>query len=89
VHEHVGPANPTVTTFDPTVSKNRTQSGESRQASKSSTKDTSPQRRGGQRSGRKGPKGPTKDQLYNEARKRNVKGRSRMTKKQSENALGK
>jgi hypothetical protein len=72
-----------------TVNKNRAQSGESRQSSTSSTQDTSPQRRGGQRSGRKGPKGPTKDQLYNEAKKHNIKGRSRMTKKQLENALGK
>lgn len=71
-----------------TVNKNRAQSGESRQASRSSTDDMSPQRRGGLRSGRKGPKGPTKDQLYNEAKKRNIKGRSSMTKKQLENALG-
>jgi len=70
-----------------TVNKNRAQSGESRQASKSSTQDMSPQRRGGQRSGRKGPKGPTKDQLYNEAKKRNIKGRSSMTKAQLEKAL--
>jgi hypothetical protein len=71
-----------------TVNKNRAQSGESKQASRSSTNDMSPQRRGGLRSGRKGPKGPTKDQLYNEAKKRNIKGRSSMTKKQLENALG-
>jgi hypothetical protein len=71
-----------------TVNKNRAQSGESEQASRSSTQDMSPQRRGGQRSGRKGPKGPTKDQLYNEAKKRNVKGRSSMTKKELEKALG-
>jgi hypothetical protein len=71
-----------------TVNKNRAQSGESREASKSSTQDMSPQRRGGQRSGRKGPKGPTKDQLYNEAKQRNIKGRSNMTKKELEKALG-
>jgi hypothetical protein len=72
-----------------TVNKNRAQSGESRQASKTSTQDTSPQRRGGQRSGTNRPKGQTKAQLYNEARKRNIKGRSTMTKKQLQNALGK
>ncbi|MDT7724551.1 MAG: hypothetical protein QOI21_1127 [Actinomycetota bacterium] len=72
-----------------TVNKNRAQAGESRQASKSSTKDMSPQKRGGQRSGnRKGPGGPTRDQLYNEAKKRNIKGRSTMTKKQLHDALG-
>ncbi|MEV7044981.1 plasmid stabilization protein [Amycolatopsis sp. NPDC051061] len=72
-----------------TVNKNRAQSGESRQASKSSVKDKSPQQRGGERSGnRKGPGGPTKDQLYNEAKKRNINGRSSMTKKELERALG-
>ncbi|GLW90071.1 plasmid stabilization protein [Actinokineospora globicatena] len=71
-----------------TVNKNRAQAGEAKQASRSSVNDMSPQRRGGLRSGRKGPKGPTKDQLYNEARQRGVKGRSTMTKKELEKALG-
>jgi hypothetical protein len=72
-----------------TVNKNRAQSGESREASKTSVKDKSPQQRGGERSGnRKGPGGPTKDQLYNEAKKRNIDGRSTMTKKELERALG-
>jgi hypothetical protein len=72
-----------------TVNKNRAQSGESRQASKTSTNDMSPQRRGGKRSGnRQGPGGPTRDQLYNEAKKRNIKGRSKMTKKELQKALG-
>lgn len=72
-----------------TVNKNRAQSGESKQASKTSTKDKSPQSRGGQRSGNsKGPKGPTRDQLYNEAKKKNVKGRSTMTKAQLAKAVG-
>jgi len=72
-----------------TVNKNRARSGESRQASKTSVKDKSPQQRGGERSGnRKGPGGPTKDQLYNEAKKRNINGRSTMTKKELERALG-
>lgn len=73
-----------------TVNKNRAQSGESKRASKTSTRDMSPQRRGGKRSGnRQGPKGPTKDQLYNEAKQRNVKGRSSMNKKELQRALGK
>ena len=72
-----------------TVNKNRAQSGESRQASRTSVKDMSPQRRGGKRSGnRTGPKGPTRDQLYNEAKKRNIKGRSKMTKSELAKALG-
>jgi hypothetical protein len=73
-----------------TVNKNRAQSGESDQASKESVKDKSPQQRGGQRSGRrKGPGGQTKQQLYGEARRRGIKGRSSMTKKELENALAK
>jgi len=72
-----------------TVNKNRAQSGESRTASKTSTKDVSPQHRGGKRSGnRMGPNGPTRDQLYNEARKKNIRGRSQMTKKELQKALG-
>jgi hypothetical protein len=72
-----------------TVNKNRARSGESREASKTSVRDKSPQRRGGERSGnRTGPGGPTRDQLYNEAKKRNIDGRSKMTKKELERALG-
>lgn len=72
-----------------TVNKNRAQAGESKQASKSSLNDVSPQHRGGKRSGnRQGPGGPTKEQLYNEAKKKNIKGRSKMSKKQLQNALG-
>lgn len=71
-----------------TVNKNRAQSGESKQASRTSIEDMSPQRRGGLRSG-KGPGGPTRDQLYNEAKQRNIKGRSTMTKAQLAKALGK
>jgi hypothetical protein len=71
-----------------TVNKNRAQSGESKQASKTSTKDISPQRRGGLRS-HTGSGGPTKDQLYNEAKQRNIKGRSSMSKKELAHALGK
>ncbi len=72
-----------------TVNKNRAQSGESDQASKTSVEDVSPQHRGGKRSGnRQGPGGPTKDQLYNDAKRRNIKGRSNMTKRELEQALG-
>jgi len=70
-----------------TVNKNRAQSGESKTASRSSTKDRSPQQRGGQRS-HSGSQGPTRDQLYNEAKQRGVKGRSKMTKKELADALG-
>ena len=70
-----------------TVNKNRAQSGESQQASKTSTKDMSPQRRGGLRS-HSGAGGPTKDQFYNEAKQRNIKGRSSMSKKELAHALG-
>ncbi len=70
-----------------TVNKNRAQSGESDTASPESTKDMSPQQRGGKRSGRPGPRGQTKQELYGEARRRGIKGRSTMTKKQLEDAL--
>lgn len=72
-----------------TVNKNRAQSGESDRASKTSLRDKSPQQRGGHRSGKRlGPGGPTRDQLYNEAKKRNIHGRSTMTKKELAKALG-
>lgn len=73
-----------------TVNKNRARSGKADQASQVSERGDSPQQRGGRRSGRGyGPSGgPTKAQLYNDAKKRNIKGRSQMTKKQLENALG-
>ncbi|SFR05307.1 hypothetical protein SAMN04488564_102759 [Lentzea waywayandensis] len=70
-----------------TVNKNRAQAGESKTASRSSIKDMSPQKRGGQRS-HSGAQGPTYDQLYNEAKQRNIKGRSKMTKKELVDALG-
>lgn len=70
-----------------TVNKERARAGESRQASRSSTHDISSSRRGGLRS-HKGSGGPTKDQLYNEAKQRNIKGRSTMTKKELAKALG-
>jgi hypothetical protein len=70
-----------------TVNKERARTGESKTASKSSTQDISSGRRGGQRSHR-GAGGPTRDQLYAEARRRGVKGRSSMSKAQLARALG-
>ncbi|MFJ8041681.1 plasmid stabilization protein [Kitasatospora sp. NPDC096147] len=70
-----------------TVNKERARHGESKTASRSSTHDISSARRGGLHS-HSGAKGPTYDQLYNEARQRNIKGRSKMNKKQLERALG-
>src|SRR5919109_914816 len=65
-----------------TVNKERARSGESRQRSRTSTRDMSSGRRGGQRSGRSGPRGRTKEQLYNEARQLGIEGRSNMNKRQ-------
>ena len=70
-----------------TVNKERARTGEARTASRSSTEDISSGRRGGLRSHR-GPGGRTKAQLYNEARRKNVRGRSKMTKAQLERAVG-
>ena len=69
-----------------TVNKERARHGESKTASRSSLDDISSSRRGGLRS-HGGPKGPTYDQLYNEARQRGVKGRSSMNKAQLKKAL--
>jgi hypothetical protein len=65
-----------------TVNKERARSGESRTASRSSTRDISSGRRGGLRSRTNRPKGQTKEQLYNQAKRLNVKGRSSMNKRQ-------
>ncbi|MGW1174002.1 plasmid stabilization protein [Kitasatospora sp. NPDC002543] len=70
-----------------TVNKERARHGESKTASRSSTHDMSSSRRGGLRS-HSGSQGPTKEQLYNEAKHRNIHGRSTMNKKQLEDALG-
>ena len=70
-----------------TVNKERARSGESRQASRTSTKDISSSRRGGKRS-HSGSKGRTKEQLYQEARKKNIHGRSSMNKAQLARAVG-
>ncbi|MDT9694866.1 plasmid stabilization protein [Streptomyces sp. P17] len=70
-----------------TVNKERARSGESKTASRTSTQDMSSGKRGGQRSG-KGSQGPTYDQLYEEAKRRNIQGRSDMNKSQLKRALG-
>jgi hypothetical protein len=73
-----------------TVNKDRAQEGEARRASKTSVRDMAPERRGGKRSGkREGPGGLTRDQLYNEAKQRGIKGRSKMSKGELQKALGK
>ncbi|MGA5566681.1 plasmid stabilization protein [Streptomyces platensis] len=71
-----------------TVNKERARSGEARSAGKVSTRDPkSASRRGGERS-RSGPQGPTKDQLYEEAKKKHIDGRSHMNKEELRKALG-
>jgi plasmid stabilization system protein ParE len=70
-----------------TVNKERARSGEAKQRSRTSTQDLSSSRRGGLRSHR-GSGGRTKEQLYQEARRRNVRGRSTMTKAELEEAVG-
>ena len=71
-----------------TVNKERARSGETKgRVSKTWTRDMSSSRRGGLRSGTSRPKGRTKEQLYNEAKRRNVPGRSRMTKAQLQRAV--
>jgi hypothetical protein len=70
-----------------TVNKERARSGEARQHSATSTNDISSGRRGGLRS-HSGPGGRTKGQLYEEAKRKGVEGRSKMTKAQLERAVG-
>ena len=70
-----------------TVNKNRARSGESRTSSRSSTRGASPQSRGGQRSGTNRPKGQTKEQLYNRAKRLRIAGRSSMNKSQLKRAV--
>ncbi|QTZ91648.1 hypothetical protein [Streptomyces auratus] len=71
-----------------TVNKERARAGEARSASRTSTRDPkSASQRGGERSHR-GPQGPTKDQLYAEAKKKHIDGRSTMTKEQLRRAVG-
>ena len=70
-----------------TVQKERARSGESRTRSRTSVQDKSSAQRGGERSGTNRPKGRTRDQLYNEAKKLNIEGRSRMNKQQLQRAV--
>ena len=70
-----------------TVNKERARAGEAEQKSRSSVDDISSGRRGGLRS-HKGSGGRTRDQLYEEAKKKNIKGRSSMSKSQLEKAVG-
>lgn len=70
-----------------TVNKERARTGESKEASPVSTEDISSGRRGGLRSHR-GPGGRTRDQLYEEAKRRHIQGRSKMSKAELESALG-
>ncbi|GAA2984090.1 hypothetical protein K388_04152 [Streptomyces sp. KhCrAH-43] len=71
-----------------TVNKERARSGESRTASRTSTRDPkSASQRGGERS-HKGAQGRTRDQLYEEAKKKNIEGRSTMNKEQLLKAVG-
>ena len=71
-----------------TVNKERARHGESETSSRLSRDDVSSGRRGGIRAHRKSPRGRTRDQLYEEAKDRNIRGRSKMTKAQLQRALG-
>jgi hypothetical protein len=70
-----------------TVNKERARTGEAQQSSRLSRTDMSSGRRGGKRSGTRGPRGRTKEQLYNEAKRMNIRGRSRMNKQQLQRAV--
>jgi hypothetical protein len=70
-----------------TVNKERARSGEARTSSPTSTRDIPSGRRGGLRSGTSRPKGRTKEQLYNEAKRMNISGRSKMNKQQLQRAV--
>ena len=69
-----------------TVNKERARAGEAKQASRTSTEDISSGRRGGLRS-HTGEGGRTRDQLYNEARRKGIEGRSSMSKDELERAV--
>jgi hypothetical protein len=70
-----------------TVNKERARSGEAKSRSRSSTNDISSSRRGGLRSGKAGPRGRTREQLYQDARKLGIEGRSSMNKSQLQHAV--
>jgi len=70
-----------------TVNKQRARTGEAKESSRLSRTDISSGRRGGKRSGTSGPRGRTKEQLYNEAKRMNIPGRSSMNKQQLQRAV--
>src|ERR687888_151455 len=70
-----------------TVNKERARRGQTKTASRSSVRDISSSRRGGLRSGSRGPRGRTKEQLYNEAKRLGIQGRSSMNKAQLQRAV--
>jgi DNA polymerase len=70
-----------------TVNKERARTGEARESSRLSRTDISSGRRGGLRAHRSGPRGRTKDQLYEEAKDLGIKGRSKMTKAELQRAV--
>ena len=70
-----------------TVNKQRARTGEAKESSRLSRTDMSSGRRGGKRSGTSGPRGRTKEQLYNEAKRMNIPGRSSMNKQQLQRAV--
>ena len=70
-----------------TVNKERARSGESRTRSRTSMRGKSSSTRGGQRSGTNRPRGRTREQLYEEAKRMNISGRSRMNKAQLQRAV--
>jgi hypothetical protein len=70
-----------------TLNKERARSGESRTGSRTSTEDISSSLRGGLRSGTDRAKGRTRDQLYAEAQKLGVPGRSQTNKAQLQRAV--
>jgi hypothetical protein len=70
-----------------TVNKERARAGEAKTSSRLSREDMSSGRRGGLRSGTDRTKGRTKEQLYNEARRMNIEGRSTMNKAQLQRAV--
>ncbi len=69
-----------------TVNKTRAQEGESEEASSTSTRDMSPSERGGKRS-HEGAQGRTKDQLYEDAKRHDIEGRSEMDKSELKAAV--
>jgi hypothetical protein len=70
-----------------TVNKERARAGEANESSRLSREDISSGRRGGLRSGTTGPRERTRDQLYEEAKDRNIPGRSKMNKAQLQRAV--